>query len=600
MSIAIFKKITLYGLSTDKLNILTQLQNMGCVHLVSINPDKSTSLTSVSTSLVDDIKKAANYLKDSPEQAKPKKSQDQFDAEEIVAATLKNQKCLRAAIDRHDFLRERIKDLSVWGNFKLPSDGEIGDNRLWFYKIKHKDISRIPNDYIIQEIHRDDMFIYLIVISPDEPSADAFPVPRIHTGAISLEILHNEFNEIIEKIDDLNEERRQLTRFRLLLSRKLDHFTDRTSLQQAGQKIDDHKDFFLMQGWIPEDKLEMAQKFCDKHQLGMSAEPPTPDEKPPTLLRTYPWTSAGIELVNFYQTPSYYALDPSFMVFFSFAIFFAIILADAGYGLVIAIFTALFWKWLGKFNASTWLRPLLITICVFSIIYGVMLGSYFGIEVPHQSILGHLKILDINNFNSMMKIAITIGCLHIIVANGMRAWFANHLYLKMQSIGFMILIFGFMVMAWGFMNHNQTVITTAIIILAISFLTLMIFSSDLPVTNVKSFINRVLHGLETLSHISTLFGDILSYLRLFALGLAGASLAVTFNHIAVHIAKSSSYGWMLAILVLLLGQTLNLILSIMGGLIHGLRLNYIEFLKWSVKEEGYSYEPFKKVEVSHE
>ncbi len=600
MSIAIFKKITLYGLSTDKLNILTQLQNMGCVHLVSINPDKATSLTSASTTLVDDIKKAVSYLKDSPEQAKPKKIQKQFDADEIVAATLKNQTCLREAIDRHDFLQERIKDLSVWGNFKLPSEGEIGDNRLWFYKIKHKDISRIPSDHIIQEIHRDDMFIYLIVISPDEPSADAFLVPRIHTGAVSLEILRKEFNEIIEKIDDLNEERRQLTRFCLLLSRLLDKFTDRTALQQAGQKIDEHKDFFLMQGWIPEDKLGMAQKFCDKHQLGMSIESPSPDEKPPTLLRTYPWTSAGIELVNFYQTPSYYALDPSFMIFFSFAIFFAIILADAGYGLVIAIFTALFWKWLGKFNASTWLRPLLITLCVFSIIYGVMLGSYFGIEVPHQSILGHLKILDINNFNSMMKIVITIGCLHIIVANGMRAWFANRLYLKMQSIGFILLIFGFMVMAWGFMNHNQTAITTSVVIVTASLLILMIFASDLPVTNVKSFIHRVLHGLEMLSHISTLFGDVLSYLRLFALGLAGASLAVTFNHIAVHIAKSSSYGWILAILVLLLGQTLNLILSIMGGLIHGLRLNYIEFLKWSVKEEGYSYEPFKKVEVSHE
>lgn len=600
MTIAKFKKITLYGLSTDKLNILTQLQHIGCVHMVTINPEKITSLTSTSTTLVDDIKKALSYLKYSPEQAKTKTIPKQFVADKIVADTLKNQKCLRDAIDRYDFLQQRIKDLSVWGNFKLPNQGEIGDNFLWFYKIKHKDIALIPSDFIFYEVHRDDMFVYLVVIAKDEPPANAFPVARTHTGAISLENLRKELNEISEKIDDLNEERRQLTRYRQLLSRKLDNFTDRTALQQATQKIYDHKDFFLIQGWIPEDKLALVREFCDQHQLGMSVELPASGEKPPTLLRTYPWTSAGIELVNFYQTPGYYSLDPSFMIFFSFAIFFAIILADAGYGLVIALFTLFFWKWLGKFNASTWLRPLLITVCLFSIIYGVMLGSYFGIEVPHHSILGHLKILDINNFKSMMTIVITIGCLHIIVANATRAWFANRFYLKMQSIGFIILIISFMLMAGGTINHNQSIVTTAVIIMVLSLLILMVFASDLPVTNFKSFVKRVLHGLEALTQISTLFGDILSYLRLFALGLAGASLAITFNHIAVHIAKSSSYGWIWAFLILLAGQTLNFILCVMSGVIHGLRLNYIEFMKWSVKEEGYPYEPLKKVEVSHE
>src|SRR5262245_38115913 len=112
MTITIFNKLTLYGLSTDKLNTLTQLQNIGCVHLVSINPDKATTLTSATTTLVDDIKKAISYLKDSPEQAKAKNMQEQFDADKTVAATLKNQKSLRDAIDRHDFLQERIKDLS--------------------------------------------------------------------------------------------------------------------------------------------------------------------------------------------------------------------------------------------------------------------------------------------------------------------------------------------------------------------------------------------------------------------------------------------------------------------------------------------------------
>lgn len=602
MTIANFKKMTIFGLNPEQANFLTQLQKMGCLHLISINPKKITTLTTSSVTLADEIKKALSYLKDTPEKAKAKKTQEQFNADETVALILENQKQLREAIDRHDFLIGRIKDLSVWGNFRLPKDGEIGNLRLWFYKIRRKDINLIPNNYIVQELHHDESFIYIVVLSGDEPSVEEFTLPRTHTGSISLETLRAELQDTLEKIDDLNEERRRLTRYRFLLSREFDNFTDRTALQEAGQKIYDHNDFFLMQGWIPQENIESIKEFCEKHKLGFSIETPTHKEKPPTLLQTYPWASAGTELVNFYQTPGYHALDPSLMLFFSFSIFFGIILADAGYGLVIAVFTLLFWKWMGKFNASVWLRPLLVAISIFSIIYGAMLGSYFGIELSSKSFLGHLKILDINNFKMMMRLVIVIGCLHIIAANAMRAWFATNIYLRMLSLGYIFLIIGFMILGFGFINHSNNMIKLACIIIGASVLTLVIFAGNEPVTNFKSFLSRLAEGLKAVAEISSLFGDILSYLRLFALGLAGASLAVTFNHIATHIAHttSQSYGWILAFLILLAGQTLNLLLCIMSGVIHGLRLNYIEFLKWSVTEDGYAYKPFKKAEVSHE
>jgi V/A-type H+-transporting ATPase subunit I len=129
----------------------------------------------------------------------------------------------------------------------------------------------------------------------------------------------------------------------------------------------------------------------------------------------------------------------------------------------------------------------------------------------------------------------------------------------------------------------------------------MIFASNEPITSFKNLLKRIVHGLSALSELPSLFGDILSYLRLFALGLAGASLAVTFNTMAHHITQHGKpSSWVLAILILLIGQTLNLALCLMGAVVHGLRLNYIEFFKWSIKEDGYSYQPFKKQEISHE
>jgi V/A-type H+-transporting ATPase subunit I len=92
---------------------------------------------------------------------------------------------------------------------------------------------------------------------------------------------------------------------------------------------------------------------------------------------------------------------------------------------------------------------------------------------------------------------------------------------------------------------------------------------------------------------------VLSYLRLFALGLASASLALTFNDLARQVADEvPGLGLLFAILILLVGHVLNLLLSVMSGVVHGLRLNFIEFYNWALLGEGYPFRPFKKKEAS--
>jgi V/A-type H+-transporting ATPase subunit I len=110
---------------------------------------------------------------------------------------------------------------------------------------------------------------------------------------------------------------------------------------------------------------------------------------------------------------------------------------------------------------------------------------------------------------------------------------------------------------------------------------------------------RLLQGLLALTRISSAFGDVLSYLRLFALGLASASLALAFNDLASQIAAAApGLGKLLALLVLLVGHGLNFLLGITSGFIHGLRLNFIEFFNWSVPEEGTPFRPFSRKESS--
>ena len=111
-------------------------------------------------------------------------------------------------------------------------------------------------------------------------------------------------------------------------------------------------------------------------------------------------------------------------------------------------------------------------------------------------------------------------------------------------------------------------------------------------------IMRILDGLQGVTGITKIFGDILSYLRLFALGLAGASLSITFNNLAMQAREIDGPGLLFSLLILLLGHSLNLLLSLMSAVVHGLRLNVIEFFNWGLSDEGYPFKAFSKKEIS--
>lgn len=598
MSIAAVKKITIIGPNTLKSNLLIELQELGCLHLIALNPADKSALTTQSTTLLDQIKMALHYLQDSPEKGNPRLIWKNFNSDQAVQDILNNQRLLRESNDRRDFLIKRIKAVSEWGHFQLPDENEMGSIKLWFYKINIKDIRLLPKDKPLQEVYRDNRYVFLIVMSEHEPKEDDFPSPRIHTGSVALNALREELNELNERIDDLLDERRNLTRYRFLLAREVAQFADRTHLKKANEQTHDLNELFIIQGWVPVTHLTSLTQWSDNHQVALVIEDPLPDELPPTLLQTHHWFEGGQELVNFYQTPGYHSLDPSTMVFFSFSVFFAMILADAGYGLFLALFTVLTWKKLTRSSHGRWLKPLLVVISLFSMIYGVLIGSYWGVEPQPDTLLSKLHIIHINDFKSMMGLVIVVGCLHVSLANGLKIIHGSNWSERIQPIGFILLIVSVLLFTVAIMHGNATLKLQSEILLAFSLLLIMIFASSEPVTSVSSLFKRMVHGVSALAEITTLFGDVLSYLRLFALGLAGASLAITFNTLAVHISKSA--GWVPGVIILILGQSLNFILCLMSAVIHGLRLNYIEFFKWCIKEDGYHYNPLKKQEISHE
>jgi V/A-type H+-transporting ATPase subunit I len=127
----------------------------------------------------------------------------------------------------------------------------------------------------------------------------------------------------------------------------------------------------------------------------------------------------------------------------------------------------------------------------------------------------------------------------------------------------------------------------------------LLFAGKTPLQRLGDVWRRLLAGLLAIAmNISKLFGDVLSYLRLFALALASASLAETFNQLAQSASRTlAGAGMLAAVLILLAGHSLNLLLGLMSGVVHGLRLNFIEFYSWGLTGEGHPFRPFRKKEI---
>ena len=425
------------------------------------------------------------------------------------------------------------------------------------------------------------------------------PGTRIRFDRRPLSELRHRFEEVEEELTELRHERVGLTRWCDLLAAELDAADDAAARERAVRQTLSTNSVFALHGWVPRDAEAQLRDFAKHHELALTIQPPTADDEPPTLLHNPSAVAGSEDLVTFYKTPDYGSWDPSIVAYGSFAVFFAMIVADAGYGLVLTLLTAYLWRRMGKSAGGRRSRNVLATIAGFTVLYGVICGSYFGVSPSDTSLLGHLKILDAQSQSVMMPLTIIIGVLHLSLANAVSAWLARGSTAALAPLGWIAVMFGGTLASMPtFLDMSEmfaTIVTRlGTVVLVGGFVAVFLFSSERPLWtwNIKDHLLRIVDGFKGLTGISGLFGDVLSYLRLFALGLSGGKLSATFNDLGSSAWDSAGFGVILAIAIVLLGHTLNLLLSIMSGVVHGLRLNCIEFFKWGLPEEGY---PFKHV-----
>ncbi len=601
MTIIPLAKVTLLGLSADREHLLDGLQSLGCVHLIPL-AEALEEVNFVASRPSEDARQALRYLMDVRHRRHQTRVDADFDFDRIVAEALANRQRKREAEDRVLTLRKRLEELKHWGNFELPDIETLAGFRLWFYRVPPPKAAAFRQalsgmNVPWQRLHESARNGYYALIAEQEPDPALLPVPRSHVGFLSHRDVSHQLDTARTDLEDVEAEHESLSRWIFLLSKHLSQAEDAQARQQASGMALDDSTLLQLQGWIPRPALPRLDAFTRQHGLAYLAEVPEPKDNPPTLLRNPSFLSGGQDLVTFYETPAYRDWDPSIMVFFSFAFFFAIIMADAGYALVLGLLVAVKWKAMGRSPSGRHFRILAVVGLLMSLVYGILIGCYFGIDPPPGSLLARFKLLNLYDFSAEIKLSVVVGCIHLLMANGIVALRARSLAKKAPPIGWMAVILGGVTLYLG--GGVAPYFNPGIGLIAGGLLTVLLFSSEHPVKRPADLLLRLLEGLESLMKMLSLFGDVMSYLRLFALGLASASLAVTFNQLAGQVSRSGlALGVPLALLILVLGHGINLLLAIVSGFVHGLRLNFIEFFNWGLSGEGFPFRPFIKQEIS--
>ncbi|WP_170476010.1 V-type ATP synthase subunit I [Ruegeria arenilitoris] len=596
MTVARLKKLSVVGMASQKPATLEALQDLGCMHVLPLaeipsEPEK------ISERGAREAYKALRFLTEVPNPRRQIQRDNNFDMDRFIKDIRNLMQRTRDTIDRRDFLEHRISQVRPWGDLDFPPSDALAGNRLWFYQlpIKHRaslDGIRLPWA-VLEQDHR---YLYAVLISADEPEDDILPVPRTHVGSLPIHELEAQLEDAEIALESLDAERVAQTRYLTLMRQNLSLAESAAELAHAIQKVRDEEQMFAVQGWVPEEQVDAVLEMAKTRDAAVLIEEPGPDETPPTLLEQPDNRSAAVDLALFYQVPGYRDWDPSVIVSVSFAIFFAMIVADAGYGAVILFGMLLFWRRMDRTVSERSWRRYGLTVAGATVLYGILVGSYFGASPPDGSLWAKLKILDLNNFSAMMMVSIVVGVFHLVLANALAARAAWGQRKAVANLGWIAALIGGFVLWLSYMKGNAPLPVASI--LAVGVLVIILFSSERVINKPTDWLWRLVEGLQSLAGAMGAFGDVLSYMRLFALGLASASLAITFNDLAVSVMQAlKGPGILFGLLILIIGHILNFALAMMSGVVHGLRLNYIEFFKWGLPDEGIVFRPFARKEV---
>ena len=359
----------------------------------------------------------------------------------------------------------------------------------------------------------------------------------------------------------------------------------------------------LFEGFCPIDKEPELNAMLAASEVYYEETDPVAEDATPIKLHNNRFAKLFEVFTGMYGWPTYGEFDPTPILAPFYLLFFAMCMGDAGYGLVLIAFGLLTHYKKVNIEMFEGLGPIIATLGVGTTIVGLFLGTFFGMPLLEASwypeALKHLIISgNVMGFDAQMVLAIGIGVFHICLAMVVKALCFTKRFGFAETLsvwGWVLLIVGgLIVLSVSALLNLPSQVTKWIIIAIASVSALAIYIFNKPGRNPLLNIGAGLW--DTYNMATGLLGDVLSYVRLYALGLAGGMLGGAFNSIALMVlGENPTWQWLPFLLILLFGHVLNILMSALGAFVHPLRLTFVEYFKNSGYEgKGQIYQPFKK------
>lgn len=632
------KKFLFLGVESQRSAFFEEAQDLGVVHFIN---EKKTPVTVPEE--IQHFQQAIKVLRGQPT-IEQEESTNYSQARAIVEDIIANHAILHKNEEEERVLKLEISRMEPLGDFSLEDLDFIeneGKRVVQFYYSEEGVVKQetLPENVIyLGMAHNLDYFMRI----GKEP-AQLLKMFEIKIDR-TLDELQDRLAEIHRQNAQAHTELKELAKYDEYLHHALVDLLNRSQLNDVQHYVQYALDdsLFAVEGWVPVDKVDAMNHLVEEKDVYMTEIAIEDKDVIPTYLENAGVARVAEDLTHIYDTPSHTDKDPSLWVLVFFSLFFAMIIGDGGYGLVFLLISLwIRFKVKPEKKLEKRLLTLMTILCVSCIGWGLLTTSFFGIPIGLDNPLRKVSLMQwlvekkaeyhihrqdevwqewvkkipslkdvtdakdfvkkgaietngstvqevLNKFsdNILMELALFIGCIHVILSLG------RYMFRTWPSIGWILFIIG------AYLAIPQFLKATSLIHFAfgvspeegpIAGKYLMYIGLTLAI--VLSFIKNKIYGLLEATNVIQIFGDVLSYLRLYALGLSGSLLTATINEMA------GSMNIVLGTIIIIFGHTVNMLLGVMGGVIHGLRLNFLEWYHYSFEGGGKLFSPLQKKKI---
>ena len=514
----------------------------------------------------------------------------------IQNATASLNQQLQVSVKERELLRP-------WGNFdpenieRLRKAGYLLD---FFIVPDNQYNPEWETTYDAVVVKRETSRTYFVTLTQNEKVADELNLESVKIPGISLTQLDGLIASLREKIQVQDQKLKALAAELPSLKAAIKDIEQRmnyTRVRQSGTSLADDK-LMLLQGWAPADNQREISDYLELKAVYFDVADPTPDDEVPIKFKNNKFARLFEPIAELYMLPKYNEIDltPYFAPFYM--VFFGLSLGDVGYGLF--LFTAAtLAKILQKSKLSTSMKAILSLVQVLgasTMVTGLLTGGFFGFALYDLDwpIVQALKEKAFFDNNRMFMLSLVLGVVQVLFGMCMKVF--NRIKQQgfkysLSTVGWIVLLVSFIVAA---LLPNALPMFGTVHLIVLIPAALLIYFYNSPDKN--PFLNLGIGLWDTYNMATGLLGDVLSYVRLFALGLSGGILASVFNSLAAGMSPDNAIAKPIVyVLIFLIGHAINIFMNTLGAIVHPVRLTFVEFYKNSEFEGGgKKYSPFRK------